>query len=98
MTLFLEFLGLLLVAFGLTCLIWMTVGRLLLPGACPVRAVITGEESGNGLEQTVKGLLWLRRTGLWRGVVVIEDGGLDRQGREVALALARQDGVELTWK
>ena len=96
MTLFCELFGLLLAAFGIVCLVWAAVGRLRLPGSCPVRAVVCGAGSGAGLEQTVKGLLWLRSAGLWRGVVVIEDHGLDRAGLLLAQTLARQDGVEMT--
>ena len=47
------------------------------------------------MEHTVSGLLWLRRTGLWRGTVVIHDHGLNPEGLAVAMALAVQDGVEL---
>lgn len=95
MELFSEICGVLLVAFGIACLIWMAFGRLLLPGVCPVRAVVTGAGSGEGLEQTVRGLLWLREAGFWKGVVIIEDGGLDQAGRLLAQTLARQNGVEL---
>ena len=96
MTRFCEFSGLLLMAFGALCLLWVVLGRLLLPGRCPVRAVVAGMGQGEGLEQTVKGLLWLRSAGLWRGMVVIEDCGLDPAGVRLARALARQDGVEFT--
>ena len=95
MGLFFEICGVLLAAIGIACLIWAAFGRLLLPGVCPVRAVVTGTGGGDGLEQTVKGLLWLRDAGFWNGVVVIEDGGLDQAGRLLAQTLARQDGVEL---
>ena len=54
------------------------VGRLLFP---------------DGLEQTIKALLWLRRTGLWWGEVVIEDCGLDADGAALANALAQRNGV-----
>ena len=46
-----------------------------------------------GLEQTIKALLWLRRTGLWWGEVVIRDRGLDAGGEALAQALARRPGV-----
>jgi len=96
MTLFCEFFRLLLMAFGVVCLLWAALGRLLLPGVCPVRMVVVGTGKGDGLEQTVKGLLWLRGVGLWRGVVVIENRGLDPAGVLLARTLARQDGVEFT--
>lgn len=94
MTLFCDFFGLLLIALGIACLIGLALGRLLLPVLLPLRTVVEAEGDGHGLEQTVKGLLWLRRAGLWRGRVVIEDRGLDREGLLLARTLARQDGVE----
>lgn len=89
-----QCLAVLLAAFGLVCLGWLAVGALLLPGVCPARMVVEAEGDGGGLEQTVKALLWLRRTGLWWGRVVIEDRGLDRDGEAVARALGQQPGVE----
>lgn len=95
MTLVWKCSGLLLIAFGVACLLWVGLGRLLLPCACSVRASVMGQGDGEGLEQTVKGLLWLRRTGLWHGVIIIENGGLNPEGMALAETLARQDGVEL---
>ena len=89
-----ELLAVLLAAFGLVCLGWLAVGALLLPGVCPARMVVEASGDGGGLEQTVKALLWLRRTGLWWGRVVIEDCGLDRNGEALARALGAQPGVE----
>ena len=43
----------------------------------------------------MRGLLWLRRTGLWRGTVILRDTGLDGQGRALASALSLRDGVRL---
>ena len=91
-----EFFAMLLAAFGLVGLVWLAVGWLLLPGVCPVRAVVEARGPGEGLEQTVKALLWLRRTGLWRGAVVIDDHGLDEAGAALARALAEQRGVYFT--
>ena len=96
MPLFFDLIGLLYILFGVACLVWVVLGTLLLPGTCPVRAVVAADGAGDGLEQTVKGLLWLRRTGLWRGTVVIEDRGLDPRGMALARTLARQEGVEFT--
>ena len=50
--------------------------------------VVDAQGDGGGLEQTVKALLWLRRTGLWWGEVVIRDRGLDAGGLALARALA----------
>ena len=94
MTVILQFMAVLLAAFGLLSLGWLAVGALLLPGVCPARMVIEAEGDGGGLEQTVKALLWLRRTGLWWGRVLIEDHGLDQEGTALARALAQQSGVE----
>lgn len=91
-----QFLAALLAAFGLVSLVWLAVGALLLPGVCPARMVVDARGDGTGLEQTVKALLWLRRTGLWWGDVVIEDCGLDRDGMALARALAEQNGVEFS--
>lgn len=91
-----QFLAVLLAAFGLVSLVWLALGALLLPGVCPARMVVDAKGAGEGLEQTVKALLWLRRTGLWWGEVVIEDCGLSREGEALAHALAEQNGVEFS--
>ena len=88
-----QFLAALLAAFGLVSLGWLALGALLLPGVCPARMVVDARDSGDGLEQTVKALLWLRRTGLWWGEVVIEDCGLNREGEILARTLAGRNGV-----
>lgn len=88
-----QFLAVLLAAFGLVSLSWLALGALLLPGSCAVRTVVCAQGGGEGLEQTVKGLLWLRRTGLWRGEIVIEDCGLDGDGAALARALAEESGM-----
>jgi len=97
-SLFLEILTAVLSAFGLVCLGWLIFGRLVLPvgeDGRDVRAVVSGTGDGAGLEQTVGGLLWLRRSGLWKGIIVIEDRGLDPGGLALARNLTRHDGVEL---
>ncbi len=96
MTQVLQFLAALLAAFGLVSLWWLVMGALLLPGVCPTRMVVVAEGDGGGLEQTVKAMLWLRRTGLWWGSVVIEDRGLSREGEALARALAQKAGVEFS--
>ena len=80
-------------ALGLVGLGWLALGALLLPGRCAVRLVVPARGGGEGLEQTVKGLLWLRRSGLWRGGIVIEDCGLDEDGAALARTLAKTRGV-----
>ena len=93
MTEIIQFFLILLVALGLVSLGWLALGALLLPGCCAVRRVVPARGGGEGLEQTVKGLLWLRHTGLWRGEIVIEDCGLDGDGAALARALAEKCGV-----
>lgn len=88
-----ELLAVLLAAFGLVSLGWLAMGALLLPGVCPARMVVDAQGDGGGLEQTIKALLWLRRTGLWWGEVVIRDRGLNREGAALAQTLAEQNGV-----
>ena len=96
MTEIIQFIAVLLAAFGLVSLGWLAMGALLLPGVCPARMVVDAQGDGGGLEQTVKALLWLRRTGLWRGAIVIDDHGLDGRGAALARALAGQRGVYFT--
>ncbi|MDD6160351.1 MAG: hypothetical protein PUB51_04400 [Oscillospiraceae bacterium] len=84
--------------FGMGCLLWMAYGWLLAPGVCPIRAEVTATGGGDGLEQTVKGLLWLRRSGFWQGTIAIRDGGLTREGLALALTLSRKQGVEFLGK
>lgn len=76
----------LLAAFGLLALCWLLLGRLLLPVPLDLTVSLTGHGDGEGLEQGVRALHWLRRTGLWRGDIRIVDGGLSPRG----LAVARQ--------
>lgn len=96
MTEIIQFFAVLLAAFGLVSLGWLALGALLLPGHCDARLTVSARGGGEGLEQTVRGLLWLRRTGLWRGEVVIEDCGLDKDGLALARALAEKRGVSFS--
>ena len=91
-----PFFAILLAAFGLVSLGWLALGALLLPGCCAARFTVSAQDGGEGLEQTVRGLLWLRRTGLWRGEVVIEDCGLDEDGAALARMLAGKSGVRFS--
>ena len=91
-----QFFAILLAAFGLVSLGWLALGALLLPGRCDARLTVSARGGGEGLEQTVMGLLWLRRTGLWRGELVIEDCGLDGNGLALARTLAGKHGVSFS--
>ena len=96
MTEIISFFAILLAAFGLVSLSWLALGALLLPGDCRIRLTVSARDGGEGLEQTVVGLLWLRRTGLLRGEIVIEDRGLDGGGLALARALAGKSGVSFS--
>lgn len=79
---------------GMACLVWLAYGWMLLPAPCFVRAVVSASGAGEGLEQTVRALLWLQRAGLWHGDIAIRDEGLSGAGVSLALTLARKDGIE----
>ncbi len=96
MTELVQFFAVLLAAFGAVSLGWLALGALLLPGECPGRMVIGAAGDAAGLEQAVRGALWLRRTGLWRGRIVIEDLGLTESGRALAQLLSAEGGVSFT--
>lgn len=89
----LETLLSLLAVFGLFSLSWLLFGRLLSPLECgaPVYAVIPARGSGGALEQTVRGLLWLKAGKPGRYTVLIADIGLDAEGLSVAAALSNRD-------
>ena len=93
-----EILLSLLAVFGLLCLSWLLFGRLLSPASwsAPAYAVVPARGDVAGLEQTVKGLLWLRAGHLELFTLVIADAGLDSEGRRLARLLAdREPGVLL---
>ena len=91
-----QFFAVLLAAFEAVSLGWLALGAMVRPGQCPGRMVIGAAGDAPGLEQAVRGALWLRRTGLWRGRVVIEDLGLTEDGRALARLLGTTGGVALT--
>ena len=76
---------------GLLSLGWSLFGRMLTPvGPGPVYAVVPASGGGEGLEQTVRSLLWLQGGELAGVTVVVADMGLDEDGRRLAEALCRQ--------
>ncbi len=80
MTELIQFFAVLLAAFGAVSLGWLALGAMVLPGECPGRMVIGAAGDAPGLEQAVRGALWLRRTGLWRGRVVAAECGVSFTG------------------
>ncbi len=96
MTQMVQFIAVLLAAFGMVSVGWLVLGALVLPGGCAGRIVIDARGDGEGLEQAVKAALWLERSGLWRGAVVMEDAGLSEAGAALARALAEETGVAFT--
>lgn len=84
-----------LAAFGLLALCWLLLGRMLLPIPLSLTVSLTGRGDGKGLEHGVKALHWLRRTGLWRGEIIICDGGMSPRGLEVARLLVEEYQAQL---
>jgi hypothetical protein len=82
----------------LAVLVWWLFGRLLrpLPGTS-IRVLIPGRGDGNGLEQAVRGLIWLRSLGLLRCPVVIGDIDLTPEGWELALRLTARWPDIILW-
>ena len=82
---------------GLTGMLWWLLGRMLRPlprGSAFI--LLQGRGEGDGLEQTVRGFVWLRGLGLLHAPILIADVGLTAAGREIALRLcARWPGVIL---
>lgn len=71
---------------GLLSLLWC---RLVLPvSGRDLWTVVRAQGDGAGLEQQVRGLVWLHSCGFIRCPVVVADMGLDEQGRALADRLA----------
>ena len=76
---------------ALLLVLWLWMGRLLLPLAGEtVSVVYRGRDDAPDLEQTVHSFEWLHDTGLVRTELVIEDHGLAPAARRRAETLARQ--------
>ncbi len=82
---------------GMMSLSWLLFGRILTPaGNRETVSMVPGQGDGEGLEQAVRGLLWLRGGGMLQGELVIVDCGLSPTGRSIAAALCmREPGVEV---
>ena len=76
---------------ALLLVLWLWMGRLLLPLAGEtVSVVYRGRDDAPDLAQTVHSFEWLHDTGLVRTELVIEDHGMAPAARRRAETLARQ--------
>lgn len=91
-----------LAAWGLIMLIWTIAGAILLPlrrrGDLRLTVVMEGNGSGMQLQRWLRGLLWLRETGiLWWDIVIIKDE-LDQEAAAYAAAAEeRCQALLLSW-
>lgn len=92
-----EVLLALLVLTCLCCIACILYGKLLRPNSAQgTWAVVWGFGAGEGMEQRVRSLMWLRSCGLLCCNLVLADGGLDESGRALAVRLAgRYPGLTL---
>ena len=79
------------------CTVCLLYSKILRPhsqnGTC---TVVLGRGAGEELEQRVRSLVWLRSCGLLCCELVLADGGLNEEGRALAVRLAgRYPGVIL---
>lgn len=83
---------------GLLTLSWLLYGHILSPaGGGRSCALIPASGGGEDLEQSVRGLLWLKGGGLLPGRVAIVDCGLNEDGRALAAALLRREPSLEVW-
>ena len=76
------------------CLYRLLFSRLLSlgqTGTVPVFAVVPAAGDGEGLEQTLRHLTWLKREKLSRFTVLVVDAGLTPEGLTLVRALGKQD-------
>lgn len=85
-----------LIAAAIMLLLWGMRGFLLMPlklgknTALTVTLRVTGPEPR--LEETLRGILWLRSNGTLPADIIIEDGGMDAETRETARLAAKSGG------
>jgi hypothetical protein len=87
-----------LAAVGLGAIFWLVYGAFLIPVGTmgTVRIYLLASGTGEEVEQTLKGLWWLRSSCLLAGKVDIVDAGLNGEGRaRVKQLLKRYSGVHL---
>ena len=76
---------------GLCCTVCLLYGKMLCPHTGRgTWTVVWGRGSGEELEQRVRNLVWLRECGLLRCAVLVVDGGLNAEGRALAVRLAER--------
>ena len=74
-----------LIALGLSGVLWLIRCRLMFPVfGDGLWTVVQARGAGEGLEQQLRGIVWLHSCGLLRGRVVVADMGLDERGRALA--------------
>ncbi len=84
-----------LVALGISAvlvlLMWLLRGTMLTPVRLgkneQLSLVLTVSGPAPGLEHTVDALLWLVQNGTLRGQIVVRDGGMDQETRQIAQLL-----------
>ena len=73
---------------------WTVYGSLRTPVRCGrgtgVSTVVTARGSAEGLEQTLKGLIWLEENGIVVARILIVDCGMDEEGLALARLLAKK--------
>ena len=76
--------------------IWMIYGSLRTPVRCGEKAsvctMISVRENAEGLEQTLRGLVWLQENGTLLGRIVIVDCGMDDEGRALTRLAVKKYG------
>lgn len=78
----------LIVMTGACCTVCLLYSQMLRPHSpCGTWTVVWGSGGGEGLEQRVRSLMWLRSCGLLSCAIVVADGGLDEEGRALAVRL-----------
>lgn len=81
-----------LAAWGAIMLAWTLAGVLLLPlgNRLPMAVVVACRGESPWLEPYVRGLVWLRETGLIQWDILLLDSGLGPEARTVAQSLSRR--------
>lgn len=77
-------------AVGLFTLLWLGLGRLLLPTRS-IHIIVPVQGDGSDLEHNLKGLRWLRATGLLNARIDLMDAGLSQTGQERVDHLLRSE-------